>query len=71
MLPVMPVVEETAVVPLPGTQRLAPGERMETFELTPVVRFAAEPRTEPRQAVSIEALLRRLEQGAGRRAAQG
>lgn len=58
-----------APAPAPAIAKLAPGERIETFELTPVVRRQAPP--PPAASPSIEALLRRLEEGAQRRVARG
>jgi hypothetical protein len=51
---------------------LAPGERIETFALTPPPPATAPraARREPASAQSIDALLRRLEEGAGRRSAR-
>lgn len=58
-------VDSDAPRPLP----LGRGERIETFEFTPVVRIA--PRApEPEAPATIDTLLRRLEEGAVRRAAR-
>ena len=57
----IPVVPKKPVRPVAS---LAPGERMHTFALTP----PAPPKPQPQAEMpSIDALLRRLEQGAGRR----
>lgn len=62
---------------VPNSPPLAPGERIETFELTPVVRRGSQvPKPEakspePASPPSLEQLIRRLEQGAQRRAAHG
>lgn len=61
--PVRPV----APLAKPG---LAPGERLETFEPEPSVPPAEPQRHEPVAPQTIESLLRRLEEGAGRRAAR-
>lgn len=54
---------------------LAPGERIDTFPLTPPpppsVAVPRPSKREPASAQTIEALLRRLEEGAGRRAVRG
>ena len=55
--------------PLPPPLPLARGERIETFELTPMVR-GEPPRPVPTAPPTIEMLLRRLEEGAKRRTAQ-
>ncbi|MDB5696644.1 MAG: hypothetical protein JWN21_2187 [Sphingomonas bacterium] len=65
VLPV-PMTPSEAVKPL--APALAPGERMETFALAIPARPAPPPSDEP---PSIDALLRRLEQGAQRRVARG
>jgi hypothetical protein len=63
---------EAIRAPARGTAALAPGERLDTFALaTPAVRFGEPERTEPVAAPSLDALIRRLEQGAQRRATQG
>jgi hypothetical protein len=63
--------DPAAVLPVPmaparALPPLAPGERLETFTLKPPTRPLPEPAGEP---PSIDALLRRLEQGAQRRVA--
>ena len=55
----------------PVVPTLARGERMETFELTPIVRRGQESPAGPKVSPSIAELLARLEQGAQRRATQG
>lgn len=65
VLPV-PMAPTRALKPL--APALEPGERMETFALAVPARTAALPSDE---APSIDALLRRLEQGAQRRVARG
>lgn len=72
--PVAPLVQtppppSSPSSPLPPPLPLARGERIETFELTPVVRFDT-PRAAPPASPSIETLLRRLEEGARRREAR-
>ncbi|SEN18561.1 hypothetical protein SAMN05192583_2171 [Sphingomonas gellani] len=53
---------------MPAPPALGPGERLETFDLTPVIRFGETAASEPRVAPSLAELLARLEQGAERRA---
>ena len=54
----------------PAAPALAPGERLDTFEPTPPVPPAQPQRHEPVPPQTIESLLRRLEEGADRRAAR-
>lgn len=53
--------------PVRPVAALAPGERIETFALAPPPPSAAPVRREPASAQTIDALLRRLEEGAARR----
>jgi hypothetical protein len=67
-------IPAATIRPLPGAPSLAPGERMDAFELTPVVRFGSEApvRTEGTfSRPTLDQLIRRLEQGAQRRAVRG
>lgn len=78
----MPVtVTETAPTPTvpplttpppttPSPPALAPGERLDTFRPMPAVPPATAQRHDPVPAQTIESLLRRLEESAGRRAAR-
>lgn len=64
-IPHVEAVDMESLRPLP----LGKGERIETFEFTPVVRIA--PRTpKPEVPATIDTLLKRLEEGAVRRAAR-
>lgn len=66
-LPPVPAPPVRALKPLaPG---LAPGERLETYTLTPPPPPAPAPRARGDEPPSIDALLRRLEEGARRRVA--
>lgn len=65
-LPAVPREPVRAVAPLATARLLAQGERLETFTLAPPPPPAAPPR---RAEPSIDALIRRLEQGARRRTA--
>ena len=65
---VLPVPRESVRALKPLAPALAPGERMETFKLTPPSPPAAPAPDEP---PTIDALLRRLEQGAQRKARAG
>ena len=67
-LPPVPLAPVRALKPLAPT--LLPGERLETFTLTPPPPSpASSPAPRANEAPSIDALLRRLEQGARRRTA--
>ena len=57
--------------PLRAVPALAPGERIDTFALTPPPPASRPIKREPASAQTIEALLRRLEEGAGRRTVRG
>lgn len=65
---VLPVPREPVRVVKPLAPALAPGERLETFALTPPPPPALAPASD--NPPSIDALLRRLEQGAQRRVAR-
>ena len=65
-LPPVPMPPAQVLAPL-APAMLAPGERLETFTLSPPPPPAPAPRTT--EPPSIDALLRRLEQGARRRTA--
>lgn len=65
---VLPVPHEPVRVLAPLAPKLEPGERMETFALTPPPSRPSV--AAPAETPSIDALLRRLEQGAQRRVAR-
>ena len=60
-----------ARAPMRAVRALAPGERIDTVALAPPPPPSRPIKGEPASAQSIEALLRRLEKGAGRRPVQG